>query len=78
VVKEENVIPADTSRVLDIINKYPNLVRLLKTVNNRQELKALMLLVISSVNPILSSAKEKVSTAITNATNILRSQKQDK
>ena len=78
VVKEENVIPADTSRVLDLINKYPNLVRLLKTVNNRQELKALMLLVISSVNPILSSAKEKVSTAITNATNILRSQKQDK
>ena len=78
VVKEENVIPADTSRVLDLINKYPNLVRLLKTVNNRQELKALMLLVISSVNPILSSAKEKISTAITNATNILRSQKQDK
>ena len=78
VVKEENIIPADTSRVLDIVNKYPNLVRLLKTVNNRQELKALMLLVISSVNPILSSAKEKVSTAITNATNILRSQKQDK
>ena len=78
VVKEENVIPADTSRVLDLINKYPNLVRLLKTVNNRQELKALILLVISSVNPILSSAKEKVSTAITNATNILRSQKQDK
>lgn len=74
VVKEEEV-PADTSRALQLITKYPNLVRLLQNVNSRQELKALMLLVINSVKPTLSSAKDKVSTAITNATNILRNQK---
>ena len=74
IVKEEE-IPSDTSRALQLITKYPNLVRLLQTVNNRQELKALMLLVINSVKPTLSSAKDKVSTAITNATNILRTRK---
>ena len=74
IVKEVGV-PADTSRALKLITKYPNLVRLLKNVNNRQELKALMLLVINSVKPTLSSARNKISTAITNATNILRNQK---
>lgn len=74
IVKEAESLP-DTAKTLEVLARYPNLVRLLKNVNNRIELKDLMLLVIDSVKQSLSNDKNKISTALVNATNIIRSLK---
>lgn len=74
IVKEAESLP-DTAKTLEVLARYPNLVRLLKNVNNRIELKDLMLLVLDSVKQSLSNDKNKISTALVNATNIIRNLK---
>jgi len=72
VVKEEEKVEQDVINVEKIIGNYPTLKNHLEKINNREELKQLILKVIfPNVDPKLAQNQSRISTAIQKARNIL-------